>query len=130
VAALQGLHVFEGELIASASVLTGHEKRALAASGAIAVDMESYAVAQAAAQAGVPWLALRAIVDPAGTSLPAFAREPRREYLWPAVRYAMSGPRAAMQLIQLARDARRAGAALEAGLRRLCPMLAPAEAQR
>jgi hypothetical protein len=78
----------------------------------------------------VPWLALRAVVDSVGTSLPPFAREPRRDYVWPAVRHAMSGPRAAMELIRLARDARRAGAALETGIRRLCPVLAPAEAHR
>ena len=40
---------------------------------AIAVDMESHAVAQAAAQAGVPFLAIRAIADPADRALPAAA---------------------------------------------------------
>jgi hypothetical protein len=75
-------------------------------------------------------LALRAIVDPLESSLPPFARKGRRGYLWPALRYAMSGPRAAMELLQLARNAHRAGAALEAGLRRLCRALALAEARR
>lgn len=41
-----------------------------AASGAAAVDMESGAVAKVAAGAGLPFLALRAIADPAGRSLP------------------------------------------------------------
>jgi hypothetical protein len=127
---LNGLRLFQGELLTAMSVLTAREKRALAGSGALAVDMETYALAQAAIEAGVPWLALRSIVDPVGSSLPPFARQSRRGYLWPAVRHAMSGPRAAMDLVRLASDARRAGSALEAGLRRLCPALAPAEAHR
>jgi nucleoside phosphorylase len=129
-AALNGLRLLEGELLTATSVLTAENKRAFAASGAVAVDMETYALARAATEAGVPWLALRAIVDPAGSSLPPFARESRRGYRWPAMRHAMSGPRAAMELIRLASDARRAGAALEAGLRRLCSALALAEARR
>ncbi|MBU2839958.1 nucleosidase [Acidithiobacillus thiooxidans] len=38
-----------------------------------AVDMESGAVAQRAAQAGIPFLAIRSVVDPAHQSLPATA---------------------------------------------------------
>ncbi|HEX5369158.1 MAG TPA: hypothetical protein VFY10_07055, partial [Dehalococcoidia bacterium] len=37
---------------------------------ACAVDMESFAFAQEADAAGVPWAVLRAVVDPASTSLP------------------------------------------------------------
>ena len=43
------------------------------ASGAAAVDMESREVALAAAEAGLPVLAVRAIADPAGRALPASA---------------------------------------------------------
>lgn len=39
--------------------------------GAVAVDMESHRVAQVAAEAGLPALAIRAIGDPAGRALPA-----------------------------------------------------------
>ncbi len=39
---------------------------------AAAVDMESYAVAQASANAGVPFIAARAVIDVAGAGLPAF----------------------------------------------------------
>ena len=102
----------------------------LARDGALAVDMESYLVAQAAGEAGVPWLALRAIVVPLDSSLPPFAREAHPDYFWPALRYAFSGPRAALRLVRLGRDASRAGAALEAALRRLVPALAAAEAHR
>jgi nucleoside phosphorylase len=130
-AALNGLRCVQGELVCATSVAaTPEEKRALARSGAVAVDMESYPVAQAAGEAGVPWLALRAIVDPLDSSLPPFAREARRDYFWPALRYALSGPRAALALVRLARGASRAGAALETALRRLGPALAAAEAHR
>jgi hopanoid-associated phosphorylase len=41
--------------------------------GAVAVDMESHGAARAAARAGVPFLAIRAIADPADRALPAAA---------------------------------------------------------
>jgi len=130
-AALDGLRCLQGELVCTTSVAASpEEKRALARSGALAVDMESYGVARAAVEAGVPWLALRAIVDPLGSALPGFTREPRRTYFWPALRHALSGPRAAAGLVRLARDASRAGAALEAALRRLGPALAVQDAHR
>src|SRR6267378_546005 len=130
-AALDGLRCIQGELVCASSVAASpEEKRALARPGALAVDMESYLVAQAAGEAGVPWLALRAIVDPLESSLPPFAREAHADYFWPALRYAFSGPRAAAGLLRLARNASRAGAALEAALRRLGPALAIAEAHR
>ncbi|HEY7801033.1 MAG TPA: hypothetical protein VIE40_00030 [Dehalococcoidia bacterium] len=39
--------------------------------GAAGVDMESYELAEALDAAGVPWLALRSVLDPAGSVLPA-----------------------------------------------------------
>lgn len=46
-------------------VLTANEKRQLAAeSGAIALDMESAAVASAASAYSVPFLAIRGVLDP------------------------------------------------------------------
>lgn len=44
---------------------------AFARTGALAVDMESHAVARVAARAEVPMMAVRAVVDDAGTALPA-----------------------------------------------------------
>ena len=47
------------------------EKRALhEATGAVAVDMESHAVGRAAAGAGVPFMAVRAVCDPATSAVP------------------------------------------------------------
>jgi CubicO group peptidase (beta-lactamase class C family) len=92
--------------------------------------MESYPVARAAASRGVPWLALRTIVDPLSAALPPFAREARQGYAWPALKHALQGPGAAVELIRLGIWARRAGEALEEALRRLSPVLRPSEALR
>ncbi|MFQ5465221.1 MAG: hypothetical protein ACE5EI_04765 [Thermodesulfobacteriota bacterium] len=48
------------------AVLTGHGKARLhERTGAAAVDMESYAVARAAVEAGLPFVVMRAVCDPA-----------------------------------------------------------------
>jgi adenosylhomocysteine nucleosidase len=62
----------EGPVATAARVLCrADEKRALAdASGAIAVDMESAAIAQAAAAVGVPFLLVRTVSDRVGDDLP------------------------------------------------------------
>jgi hypothetical protein len=129
-AALAGMRCFEGELICTTSVAaTPAEKRALARPLALAVDMESHPAARAAVDAGIPWLALRAIVDPLEATLPPFTREQQEDYLRPALQFAFSGPRAVADLFRLAAGARRAGAALEAALRRLGPACGTAEAR-
>jgi uridine phosphorylase len=129
-AALEGLRYLEGELVCTTSVAaTVREKLALARPGALAVDMESYPVARAAAAAGISWLAIRAIVDPLETSLPAFTREPADGYVVPALRYALSGPRAAVDLVRLAANARAAAASLEAALHRVTRLPLTTEAR-
>ncbi|MEO7320925.1 MAG: phosphorylase [Nitrosospira sp.] len=67
------LGVTGGMLVASKHVLTSaNAKKNLAqATGACAVDMESGAVAEAAAHAGMPLLVVRAISDPAEFSPPS-----------------------------------------------------------
>lgn len=53
------------------TITTAEAKRDLfAATAAAAVDMESHAVARVAAKAGIPFLVLRAIADPASRAIP------------------------------------------------------------
>jgi adenosylhomocysteine nucleosidase len=62
--------LWAGERVAA----TVAEKQALfAATGAAAVDLESGAVAHAAAERGVPFIAVRAVCDPADRALPPAA---------------------------------------------------------
>lgn len=58
--------VSRGRLVTVDQILSSpHRKEELGVRyGAVAADMETAAVAQAAVQAGVPWLAVRAILDP------------------------------------------------------------------
>jgi adenosylhomocysteine nucleosidase len=122
--AFAGLRSFEGEVLgATAVAATPLEKRALAKGGALAVDMETWPLAVAAAKAAIPWLSVRAVLDPAGETLPVFAREPRDGYLGPALRHAVSRPRGALQIAHLARLARRAGTSLEEAIRRIADAL-------
>ena len=87
-------------------VLMAKEKRHLAAeSSAIAVDMESAAIASAAAAREIPFLAIRAILDPLEEDLKiTFGRfldgrgEPR--YL-PLTRYVLANPQALPRLMAL-----------------------------
>ncbi len=114
----------EGEIFCSTEVAaTPAEKQALAKPGRLAVDLESGPAARAAVRAGIPWLAVRVIIDPLDVALPAFTREARRSYLGPALLHALRGPRATVELARLGLRARAAGHALEAALRRLGPAL-------
>jgi hypothetical protein len=117
---LAGVGVVTGELASASAVATTRDaKHALARTGAIAVDLESWAVARAAARAGIPWLALRVVLDPLALDLPAFVAEPRASYVMPALRHALRGPRAALGLVDLARRARIAARALAAAVPRV-----------
>jgi adenosylhomocysteine nucleosidase len=65
----------EGILLAGEDVAATAAAKAklFAATGAVAVDLESGAVARAAAETGLPFAVLRAVSDPAGTDLPPAA---------------------------------------------------------
>ena len=69
------IDLFTQPLIESPSILrTPSEKAALfKQSGAIAVDMESAAIAQTAMEACVPFMAIRVVVDPSHMTVPACA---------------------------------------------------------
>lgn len=71
IAALSG-QVAGGTLVAAeAAVTTPAAKAALAAAGGGIVDMETAALAEAAADSGTPLLVLRAVCDPAAREVPA-----------------------------------------------------------
>jgi hypothetical protein len=56
--------------------------------GAVAADMEAVGVAEAATELGIPWLALKAIVDPVEEPLPEFlagCTTPSGDTRWRAV---------------------------------------------
>jgi hypothetical protein len=121
--ALSSLKFFEGEVLCTTAVAaTPAEKRALAASGALAVDMETHGLALAASKAGIPWLSVRAVLDPLEATLPAFARGPRKSYLAPVLRHVLSRPKGALEIARLAGLARRAGRSLEAAMPRLATL--------
>ncbi len=123
--ALSPLPVYEGAVLCTTAVAaTPAEKRALAAPGTLAVDMETHPVARAAAQARIPWLSVRAVVDSLTEGLPGFVREPRQGYAVPALRHALSARRGALEVARLAAHAWRAGRSLEEAIRRLGPALA------
>lgn len=85
--------------------------------GAVAVDMESHTVAAAAAAADLPFLALRAIADPAGRDVPSAALAGQTAdgsiRVLPVVRQVLFKPWELPALIGLAGDYRRAMAALQ-----------------
>jgi len=120
-------------LLGAAEVaMSAGEKRALfERHAAHAVDMESRGVAEAARAAGIPFVALRAVADPAERSLPPSAARafdnagrirPLRVLLG-----LMRRPRDLGALMALGADARRGyEALLAAGMRALLPDLVPA----
>ncbi len=74
---LQGsLNLCKGPLAESPSMLAtfAEKKNLFSRTGAIAVDMESASVASFAKEAGVPFLAIRAITDPAEMDMPLCVR--------------------------------------------------------
>jgi adenosylhomocysteine nucleosidase len=109
-------------------VATASDKRALfAAVGALAVDMESHAVAAAAAEAKIPFLVLRAVADPADQVIPQVAREALRPDGRIRVRATFGGlfrePGELIALLRLARQSALALASLRRGVRLAGPRL-------
>lgn len=108
-----------------APVLTVAGKLALRqATGAVAVDMESHALARLAAQRGIPFVVLRAVADAAESAVPALAlagmAPDGRTRAWPVLRGLARHPGQLPALLRLAVEMRRALAAL----RRAAPGLA------
>jgi len=70
-----GIAVRRGCLLGAAAPLLSpaDKSRSFAETGALAVDLESHVVARVAGDAGLPWIALRTVADPAMFALPAAA---------------------------------------------------------
>jgi hopanoid-associated phosphorylase len=98
-------------------VLLSTEKRRLhERTGAAAVDMESHAVSQIAAERGVPFLAVRAIADPADRDIPAWVPglvgADGRPRAWAVIAGLAAHPHHVPAVISLGRDSEKAFAAL------------------
>ena len=74
--ALGRRRVVRGGLAGAEEMIAGQSSKAAlhSVTGALAVDMESHIAAAYAAEAGLPFAALRVISDPASRALPALAR--------------------------------------------------------
>ena len=68
----QSIKCYDGQLFESGSVISLARDKAeqYQQTGALAVDMESGAIARVAQQANIPFVAIRSIVDPANMDLP------------------------------------------------------------
>ena len=113
---------------ASEPVMSVSEKSALrAATGALAVDMESYVAAGVAQRRGIAFAACRVVIDPAWRALPAFTRvavHPDGRTAPGRILVALARhPSELWVLFCLARDAHRARASLIAGRGGLGPQL-------
>lgn len=115
----------EGPVLGARDILaTGTDKtRAWLDTGALAVDLESAVVAGTAEAAGIPFLVLRTIADPATRELPPAALIPLAEdgtpALIPVLGEVLRRPRQIAALFGLARETRQALTALAGPARAL-----------
>jgi adenosylhomocysteine nucleosidase len=120
-----------GRLVSARGI--ARDPRARGRLDGLAVDLESAALARAARDAGIPFLALRAITDETRHRMPDFER-----FLDPSGRlrplagliHFVCRPGEVPALVRLAPAARTAGGSLAAGLARLLEAVATAPATR
>ena len=111
-----------GTLLSSPMVLSIAQKEAAARHNAIAVDMEAAAVAEVAAQAGIPFLAVKAISDEADFEMLPFERFVRPDGSFSTaslLAHAALRPHWWPRLLRLSRNSRLASEALCQRLRHL-----------
>jgi adenosylhomocysteine nucleosidase len=118
-----GLWLEERDMLGASEVAASLARKAdfHRLTGAVAIDLESHLVAQAAARAGRPFLVLRAVADSATQALPDAAVHGLAPNGKPALgrvfRSVASDPRQILALIKLAGDTRRGLDALGLALR-------------
>ena len=121
----QQIGAIAGPVLGSRDILATEEDKARAwlDFGALAVDLESAIVARAAEAAGIPFLVLRTIADPARRELPPAALIPLAQDGTPSfsrvVAEVMRRPRQITALFGLARETRQALTALAGPARAL-----------
>jgi hopanoid-associated phosphorylase len=126
----RGIAAIEDDLLGTRAIVAASDAKAAfhQRTGAAAVDLESHIVALAAARAGRPFLALRAIADPAGFTLPPAALvgldEHGRMAVLPVMCSVLHRPGQIAALARLALHTRRA----LAGLAHAAPSLVEADA--
>jgi adenosylhomocysteine nucleosidase len=116
-------------IVSTRTIIDGPAAKAALAkeSGAHAVDMESYGVARAAVTAGIPFLVLRAIADPAGRAIPRAAARgltpDGRVRAAPVLLGVLRHPREMIEIARLAHDNQRAKTSLRRAARLALPLL-------
>ena len=114
----RGIGAAEGPMLGAEAILATEDAKTQAwrDTGAIAVDLESTIVARAAQAAGIPFLVLRTIADPATRRLPPAALLPLAIDGTPAFARVLAElirrPQQLRELFALARETRRALSAL------------------
>jgi adenosylhomocysteine nucleosidase len=113
-------HILDGGLLSSAGIISGIAAKAalFAGTGAQAVDMESFAVAEVASTHRLPFLALRVIVDRAIDDLPRVVSMATDEHgelrPWRLAAGLAKAPRQLGPLLRLGRRYRSASVSMDA----------------
>jgi adenosylhomocysteine nucleosidase len=107
-----GLTILEGPMLCSPVVLPGaaEKQAAYARTGAVAVEMESAAIARRAAAAGIPFMSVRVVLDPSAVTLQYAGRfvDPQSGALRPLAlaRHLVSHPKVVGDLVTMQRMVR------------------------
>ncbi len=124
-----GIALHFGPVLGSDRIIgsAGEKARLGQETGALAVDMESHAVAQVAQEAGVPFGALRAVADPVDRVIPDAAHNgvsPDGSVRpWPVLGAALRDPAVFLDLMRVGQDSAAAHKALRRCARNLVPLL-------
>ncbi len=107
---------------------TEAKRAAHARTGAMGVDMEAAGIAEAADSLGIPWLAIKAVVDTVDEPLPCFLSgwmTSQGNLRWRSLFSSLTLPSRRRVLRQLAQASGKAGLALQRGLKVALPAWSP-----